>query len=130
MATVHIDSRTGPTATAAQAPESGWAAGAHLIALFFSVIGAIIVSVVVGKQNDFVRQHARQAVNFQLNLCAGALLGALLTAIAPAFILTWVPLAIAALVLPIVASIRANRGAWQPYPPLIPFLRPLPEPAL
>lgn len=133
MDTVHIDSRQGPTSgptNPAQDRDSGWAAGAHLIALCFSVVGAILINVIVGKRNAFVRQHARQAVNFQLNLCAGALLGAFLTAIAPAFILTWVPLAIAALVLPIVATVRANRGVWQPYPPLIPFLANLPQPTL
>lgn len=129
MDTVHIDSRQGPSSpdNPAQDRDSGWAAGAHLIALFFSVVGAIIITVVVGRQNPFVRQHARQAVNFQLNVCAGGLIGALLTAIAPAFILTWVPLAIAALVLPIVATVRANRGEWQPYPPMIPFLANLPQ---
>jgi len=128
MTTLHIDSRQPGPQDPTQQQDSGWAAGAHLIALFFSVVGAIIISVVVGKQNAFVRQHARQAVNFQLNLCAGALVGALLTALTPAFILTWIPLAIAAVVLPIVATVRANRGVWQPYPPLIPFLANLPHP--
>jgi uncharacterized Tic20 family protein len=127
MDTVRIDTAP-PTArdTSGQG-DAGWAAAAHLIALVFTVIGAIIVNVAVDKRNRFVHQHTRQAINFQCNLAAASFAGFLLTSIAPAFVLLWPPLALAAIVLPIVAAVRANRGNWNPYPPLIPFLRALPE---
>ena len=125
MATVRIDSTSTVTSPTTPARDSGWAAGAHLIGLFFSIPGAIIAAVSLGRHDDFVRQHARQSVCFQLNLLAAAITGMVLTAIAPIMVLTWIPMALAAIVLPIVAATRANRGEWRPYPPMVPFLREL-----
>ena len=131
MDTIRIDSAV-PTASAITQNSrvgSGWAAGSHLISLFFSFVGAILVAVIVGKDDRFVRQHARQAVNLQLNLCAFAQVTALLSALTPAFILLLLPLTVAAIALPILGAIRANRGLWRPYPALIPFLAELPRDA-
>lgn len=129
MDTVRIDTVPPTAPDTSGHGDSGWAAAAHLIALFFGVIGAIIVNVAVDKRNRFVHQHTRQAINFQCNLVVAAFVGFILTSIAPGFLLLWLPLALAAIVLPVIATVRANRANWHPYPPLIPFLRALPEPA-
>ena len=129
MDTVRIDSLPPSSPDPAAERDSGWATAAHLLALTVSLLAAIIVNIAVGKHNAYVRQHARQAVNFQLNLAVGAFVALVLMAVDPAFVLLWLPLGLAAVALPIRAAVLAHHGAWVPYPPMIPFLRALPAAA-
>lgn len=133
MTTVRIDTAT---ATArpnpmdrAQDPDRGWAIAVHILALALSPLVAIIINVVHGARSEFVHQHARQAINFQLNVLAVFVATGLASALFQGFLLLWVPLGAAYVIMPIVAAVRASRGRWLPYPTLIPFLRSLPDPA-
>lgn len=128
MDTVRIESLP-PAAPAPNepAPETGWAVVAHLLPFVCSPLAPVFIILAVGKVNRFARQHARQSVNFSLNLAVGLFFAIVLTALAPLFALLWLPVGIAAVALPIVAAVRANRGQWVPYPPMIPFLANLPE---
>ncbi len=112
-----------------QDPDRGWAVAVHLIALFFSLLGAIIVNLAVGKRSAFVNQHARQAISFQLNAGLAVLVTGALGAFLPPLLLLWIPLAVAYVVIPIVAAVRANRGEWNGYPPMLPLPSSLPEPS-
>ncbi len=111
-----------------QDPDQGWGVAVHLIALVLSPLVAIIINIVYGARSEFVHQHARQAINFHLNVLAAFVAVGLATALSEKFILLWVPVGVGYVVMPIVAAVRASRGRWLPYPALIPFLRSLPEP--
>ncbi len=93
---------------------------AHLAPLGTSVllltglglVPPLLIENTAGRRDDFVRDQAREALNFQLNVLLLNVV-ALLTLTAP---LVW-PLSIAfAIVLPIQAAMDANRGERHRYP--------------
>lgn len=129
MGTIRIDSVSmTPTSPAwAQDRDRGWAVAVHLLTLVLTPLAAVFVNMVFGPRSEFVRQHARQTINFQLNAFVVLLASAMASAVSEGFLLLWAPLGLAYLVMPVVASVRAAHGHWLPYPRLIPFLRSLPE---
>ena len=106
-----------------------WATLAHVFALvaFFvlglSLLGPLIVYLIYANRSAYVRQHAVEALNFNITMLiiwiglavAGVIL--IFTIIGILLLIVLVPLAIALwiywLVITIVAAIEANRG--QPY---------------
>ena len=111
----------------------------HLVGIPLHIFGALIALLIVRKRAPWLRQHARQAVNFQLNMLAltiGSVVADLVLVpyiesqhvpmlpMPPNQVLNLIDLAIVAW-----AAWRTWKGAWQPYPKLIPFLKHLPEPA-
>ncbi len=129
MSTVRIDSASTTTSspTRSQDADRGWAVAVHLLTLILTPLAAVFVNMVFGPRSEFVHQHARQAINFQLNMLVGLFAAGAATAVSEGFLLLWAPLGLAYLVMPIVASVRASQGHWLPYPRFIPFLRSLPE---
>lgn len=76
------------------------------------LVPPLLIENTAGRRDEFVRDQAREALNFQLNVLL-LNLAALVTLTAP---LVW-PLSIAfAIVLPIQAAIDANRGVRHRYP--------------
>lgn len=110
----------------------------HLLTIPFGMIAALISLLVVRRRNPWLRQQARQAVNFQLNTLALKVVTVIATvAMKPileapdAFILPQPPSIVLRLLefgIMAWAAWRAYQGQWNPYPKLIPFLKPLPEP--
>lgn len=111
-----------------RSPGAGWATASHLLGLLFTGLAPLVVLLAVGRDNVFARQHARQAVSFQLNIAALAVVGTGLAGLVPQLVLLFPVAVFVTLVLPIVAAVRAHGGHWRPYPPMLPFLRQLPEP--
>ena len=110
-------------------PDTGCAMAVHLVSLTTGWIGALTFTLTTGRSAAFVRQHVRQAMNFQLNAIVAALTILILARGIGAFGLLGLVLLIAYPVLAIIATVRAAHGEWMPYPRLIPFLRSLPEPS-
>lgn len=129
MGTIRIDSASMTPASPAwsQDRDRGWAVAVHLLALILTPLVPILVNMVFGPRSEFVSQHARQAINFQLNALVALIASGMASAISQGFLILWAPLGLAYLVMPVVASVRAARGHWLPYPRFIPFLRSLPE---
>ena len=103
-----------------------WATLTHLGGIFFGVFPALIVYLVAKDRGAFLREHSRQALNFQLTM--------LIAAVASGFVLVltfWLiipfllPLAIsvALLVFSILAAVKASAGELYAYPLTIPFVR-------
>ena len=110
-------------------PDNGWAVVAHALAPMIGLLSGWLALTIAGRRSEFVRQHARQAVNFQINVMGlGLVLLGLEFGVYVKFGLLLLPILIAGFVWPLVAARRARRGFWMPYPQLIPFLRALPEP--
>ena len=110
-------------------PDTGCAMAVHLVSLTTGWIGALTFTLTTSRSATFVRQHVRQAMNFQLNAVVAALTILFLTRSIGGFGLLGLVLFVAYPVLAIVATVKAAHGEWTPYPRLIPFLRGLPEPS-
>ncbi|QRN93489.1 DUF4870 domain-containing protein [Archangium violaceum] len=102
------------------ADEKTWGMIAHLSALVASVVGfpflgPLIVWLTKGKESPWVEAQAKEALNFQITVFIALVVSALLTcAVIGIFLLPLVGLA--ALVLSIIAGIKANNGEMYRYP--------------
>jgi uncharacterized Tic20 family protein len=137
------------------AQERNWAMAAHLSALaaiaglpFGHVLCPLIVYLVKGHESEFVGQHARASLNYQITVSIFAILGILVfigialgfafssssrseeTGFAVGFFGIWIALAIGALLLflfsiifIIMGTVAANEGRPYTYPFAIRFLR-------
>ena len=93
---------------------------AAYIALGF--LAPLVVLLVFGPRSGYVREHAVEALNFNLTWLLYAVVGAILIfLVIGIFIL--IALAIAYVVLVIMASVRANNGQLFRYPLTIRFIR-------
>ncbi|MEM1115538.1 MAG: DUF4870 domain-containing protein [Bacteroidota bacterium] len=101
--------------------ERTWGLIAHLSALsgfvipFGNILGPLVVWLTKRDQSAFVADQAKEALNFQITLSIAVVLGVVLI-----FVLIGIPilmiLGLAALVMPIIAGIRANEGRRYRYP--------------
>jgi uncharacterized Tic20 family protein len=92
-----------------------WGTLAHLSGLLFHVLGALVVYLVVKDRGAFVRSQSAEALNFWITVDL-ALFASVLLFIVAIGLVTFVLVAVAAVVLPIVAAIAANRGEDYRYP--------------
>ena len=105
------------------ADERQWGMIAHLSALVASVVGfpllgPLIVWLTKGKESAWVEQHAKEALNFQITVTAALWISAFLViCIVGIFMLPVIGLA--ALVLTVMAGIKANNGEMYRYPATI-----------
>ena len=98
-----------------------WATLIHVGGIFFHFLPALIGYLVLKDRGPFIRQHSRTALNFQLTVLIGNLVGVITFWF---FIGVLVLLAVAALniVFCIIAAIAANRGEAYEYPLAIRFI--------
>lgn len=88
---------------------------AHLLAIFVGWLGPLIIYLVDGGKDRFVRHHAAESLNFQLTTLIAALVCIPLMFVLIGFVLLPVVL-IGALVFEIMGAVAANRGEWWKYP--------------
>ncbi|HLM42428.1 MAG TPA: DUF4870 domain-containing protein [Archangium sp.] len=102
------------------ADEKTWGMLAHLsglVASFFWLpfLGPLLVLLIKGKESRWVEQHAKEALNFQITATAALWVSGLLMFCLVGFVLApivW----IGALVLSIIAGLKANNGEKYNYP--------------
>ena len=102
------------------ADEKTWGMLAHLsglVASFFWLpfLGPLLVLLIKGKESRWVEQHAKEALNFQITATAALWVSGLLMFCLVGFVLApivW----IGALVLSIIAGLKANNGEQYNYP--------------
>lgn len=110
-------------------PDAGWIIVAHLLAPMFGAFAGWLALTIAGRRSTFVRQHARQSINFQINaFLAGLVCLFLQVSVSAVFALPLMGLGVGSIIACFVAAARAKNGAWRPYPQLLPILRSLPEP--
>ena len=110
-------------------PDGGWAVFGHIGASFSGIFAPGLALMIAGRRSEYVRQHVRQSLNFQLN-CVLTLIALQVldgatgtsTGIIRLIILGF------GFVWPFVAATKVRKGIWNPYPQLVPLLRSLPEP--
>lgn len=103
------------------ADEKLWATLVHIGGIFFNFIPALIGYLLLKDRGPFVRAHTTAALNFQLTMLIGYVVGSILTVvIIGIFIL--IAVGILSLVFSIIAAVKANQGEFYTYPLSIKFL--------
>ncbi len=101
--------------------ERTWGMLAHLLALtglvipFGSIIAPLVIWQVYKDRSAYVAYHAKESLNFHITVALALIVCFLLILILVGFFLIWV-VAAAALVLTVIAGIRANNGEYYRYP--------------
>lgn len=99
-----------------------WAMLCHLLGLFTSFIGPLIVWLIKKEEDPFISNQGKEALNFQITVAIASVVSALLSVICIGIILG-MAVAIADLVFCIVAAVKANSGEAYRYPVSIRFIK-------
>lgn len=92
-----------------------WATLAHVGGIFLGFIAPLVVWLIFKGRGAFVDDQAKEALNWQITVAIGYLVGSVLSFIGIGFLL-WAVVWIAALVLGILAAVAANKGEAYRYP--------------
>lgn len=84
----------------------------HVLTFFFPILAPLIIYLVKKDESSFVAYHAKESLNFQITVCI-VCIALFVTLIG--ILLLWI-VGIIALVLVIVATIRASEGKLYRYP--------------
>ena len=113
-----------PTASSASgisADERQWAMFAHLSALigfiipFGNLLGPLVIWLMKKETMPFVDQQGKEALNFQITVTIAMMISAILIIVVIGFVLMFI-IGLAALILTIMAGIKANEGVAYRYP--------------
>jgi uncharacterized Tic20 family protein len=88
---------------------------AHLLTLVAPLLAPLIIYLIKKNDSDFVREHAKESLNFQISLIIYYIISAILALILIGFVLLAI-LGICNLVLVIVAAIKASDNKLYRYP--------------
>lgn len=92
-----------------------WAMLAHLSGIILAFIGPLIVMLVFGPRNEFVKKQSTEALNFQIMITIGYIVSFILTFVVIGiflFFIVW----IVDIVFCIIAGLAANKGEDYRYP--------------
>ena len=106
---------TTTTGSAATANPRALAMLAHLLGLLSGFVGPLVIYLVNGEKDPFVRHHAAESLNFQITLTIAAVGSILAMLILVGFLLLPV-VVVGGIVLQIIGAVKANAGEWWRYP--------------
>jgi len=112
---------TNASASGISAEERQWAMFAHLSALlglvipFGNLLGPLVIWLMKKETMPFVDQQGKEALNFQITVSIAMLVAAILIIVVIGFVLMLL-VGVAAIVLTIMAAIKANEGVSYRYP--------------
>nr|WP_293841198.1 DUF4870 domain-containing protein [uncultured Arsenicibacter sp.] len=102
--------------------ERTWAMLAHLLALTGAgFIAPLIIWLIYKDRSAYVSYHAKESLNFQITIIIAGFVCFLLMIVLVGLLLIWV-VGIGALVLTVVAGVKANNGEYYRYPLTIRFI--------
>ena len=87
----------------------------HLLAIFTGFLGPLIIYLINGDKDPFVRHHAAESLNFQITVAIALFVSAILILVLIGLLLFPV-IWIGALVFEIIGAVRASKGEWWRYP--------------
>jgi len=91
----------------------------HVLTIFFWIFPPLIIYLIKKDESTYVRDHARESLNFQLTM---SIVGIVLFLTIIGILLLWV-LAIVVLILVIVATLKASDNKLYRYPMTIRFIK-------
>jgi uncharacterized protein len=86
----------------------------HIAGIFFWFVPSLIVYLAV-TGNPWLKEQARNALNFQLTMLIAFVIGIVLSFIGIGFLIIWA-VEVIVVVLSIVAAVKANQGETYKYP--------------
>ncbi len=86
----------------------------HIAGIFFWFIPSLIVYLAVSN-NPWLKEQARNALNFQLTMLIAGIIGACLAIVGIGFLIIWA-VQIVIVVFSIIAALKANAGEAYTYP--------------
>ncbi|HMO31630.1 MAG TPA: DUF4870 domain-containing protein [Lacibacter sp.] len=87
----------------------------HLLGIFFSFIPALVIYLSKKDQSPYVAEHAKEALNFQLSILIYYIISGILVILLIGLLLLMV-VYFGALILAIIATIKANDNVLYRYP--------------
>ena len=108
--------------------EKTWGMACHLIAFcgfiipLGSIIGPLVVWLIKKDEMPFVDDQGKESLNFQITLLIAFIISGILTVVLIGFLLMFV-LAIYAIVMIIIAAMKANEGESYRYPYTFRFIK-------
>ncbi|HEV7740828.1 MAG TPA: DUF4870 domain-containing protein [Pseudolysinimonas sp.] len=102
--------------------EKLWATLTHVGGILFGFVAPLIAYLLLRDRGPFVRQHSAAALNFQLTVLIGYIIGAVLTLLLIGFLITIAVWALS-IVFAILAAMAASRGEYYSYPWTITFVQ-------
>ncbi|MBL7736990.1 MAG: DUF4870 domain-containing protein [Chitinophagaceae bacterium] len=87
----------------------------HILTLIAGFIAPLVIYLLKKDSSTFIADHAKESLNFQITLFIAFVISVILWVILIGLLLTWL-IGIAALVLIIIATIRASEGKLYRYP--------------
>jgi hypothetical protein len=94
----------------------------HVLCFVVSFIAPLVIYLVKKDESQFVAAHAKESLNFQISLFIYCIISAILIFVIIGIFLLWA-ISIFAIVLMIVATIRASEGKLYRYPFCIRLIR-------
>jgi hypothetical protein len=94
---------------------------AHLLALFASILGPLLIYLLKKDESAFVRHHGAEALNFSISVLIALVASGILTIVLIGIVLLPI-VGVAALVFHIMAAVAASKGEWYRYPLSIRFI--------
>lgn len=88
---------------------------AHLLGLLTGFVGPLVLYLVNGEKDPFVRHHAAESLNFQITLTIAAVVSILAIFVLVGIVLLPIVI-IGGFVLQIIGAVKANAGEWWRYP--------------
>lgn len=88
---------------------------AQVLGLITGFIGPLIIYLVNGEKDAYIRHHAAESLNFQLTLLIGYIISFVLFLVIIGIVILPV-LIVLGIIFPIIAAVAANRGEWYRYP--------------
>jgi uncharacterized Tic20 family protein len=116
-----------PYAQAAPQPmspqdEKLWATLTHVGGILFYWVAPLVAYLVLRDRGPFIRQHTAAALNFQLTMLIGWVVGVALSWIGIG-VLVLLAAAVLSIVFSIIAAVAANNGQYYRYPIAIAFVQ-------
>jgi len=94
----------------------------HILTLIAGFIAPLVIYLLKKDSSTFIADHAKESLNFQITLFIAFVISVILWVILIGLLLTWL-IGIAALVLIIIATIRASEGKLYRYPFVIRLIK-------
>ena len=103
--------------------EKLWSTLVHLGGIFLYFLAALIGYLLLRDRGPFVKEHTRTALNFQLTVLLGYVVGCFTAWFLIGFFVL-IAVGVLNVVFSIIAAIAANRGEFYSYPVSIRFIAP------